>query len=370
MLKKSLRIAFVSLIGVFAAVCGSPAGLDDRAISLVVPAPGEQVATFAGGCFWCMEPPFEGLRGVQSVISGYTGGPEKDPTYGEVSSGRTGHTEAVQIVFNPTVISYEELLEIFWRSMDPTDAGGQFADRGTQYRPGIFVHDQQQREAATRSRTALESSGRFEKPVVVEITDYETFYPAEAYHQDYYWTNPGHYKAYRKGSGREGFLKGVWGDEPESAASASRYTKPPMAELQERLDELQYQVTQQDATEPPFDNLYWDNKRDGIYVDVASGEPLFSSKDKYKSGTGWPSFDRPLIPGNILNVEDRTLFMVRTEVRSKNGDSHLGHLFDDGPATTGLRYCINSASLRFIEVVNLEKEGYGEFAEAFSKIPR
>ena len=268
------------------------------------------------------------------------------------------------------VISYDQLLEIFWRSMDPTDAGGQFADRGTQYRPGIFVHDEQQREAAMRSRAALETSGRFEKPIVVEITGYEAFYPAEAYHQDYYWTNPGHYKAYRKGSGREGFLKGVWGDEPESAASASRYTKPPMAELQERLDELQYQVTQQDATEPPFDNLYWDNKRDGIYVDVASGEPLFSSKDKYKSGTGWPSFDRPLIPGNILNVEDRTLFMVRTEVRSKNGDSHLGHLFDDGPATTGLRYCINSASLRFIEVVDLEKEGYGEFADAFSKIPR
>lgn len=183
------------------------------------PAAGEQLATFAGGCFWCMEPPFEGRPGVLSVVSGYTGGPEKNPTYRQVSGGRTGHTEAVQIRFDPKLITYEQLLDIFWKSMNPTDAGGQFADRGSQYRPGIFTHDPAQRTAALASKAALAKSGRFRKPIVVEVTEFKSFWPAEAYHQDYYRTNPGRYKRYSRGSGRVGFLRRVWGDDAAGAKS-------------------------------------------------------------------------------------------------------------------------------------------------------
>lgn len=303
----------------------------------------------AGGCFWGVQEYFSRIGGVMETSVGYANGKTENPTYYDIP--KTGHAETVYIRYDSEKLGLSRLLGYYFNIIDPTVKNRQGNDIGAQYRTGIYYTDEEDR-AIIESVISKEQE-KYGKEIVTEVTRLEHYYPAEEYHQGYLKKNPNGYCHIDFST-----LPGPSTEEN----SAGIYKRPSEKELKESLTELQYRVTQENATEPPFANEYWDNHNKGIYVDIVTGQPLFISSDKYDSGCGWPSFTRPIDENTIDKETDTSHFMLRTEVRSKLGDSHLGHVFEDGPRDKGgLRYCINSASLKFIPVEQMEKEGYGSY---------
>jgi peptide methionine sulfoxide reductase msrA/msrB len=330
----------------------------------------------AGGCFWCVEADLEKLQGVLGVVSGYAGGTTENPTYGNYSKG--GHREVVLVTYNPSVVSFREIMIYALKHMDPTDPDGSFGDRGVEYAPAFYYMNESEKQAIEGVISRVDELNVYEDPVAALVLQEPQFWPAEDYHQDYYkgTLSALKYKYYRNASGRDDFIKKHWGDDtgptlpgetdPYDVSQWEGFEKPSDAKLKEDLTAVQYKITQQNGTEPAFSNEYWDNHEAGIYVDVVSGEPLFSSTDKFDSGTGWPSFTKPIYPDAVTEHADYKLIVKRTEIRSRIADSHLGHVFNDAPAELGgIRYCMNSAALRFVQKEDMEKEGYGQFLALF-----
>ena len=310
---------------------------------------------FAGGCFWGVEEYFSRIPGVKSTSVGYANGTAEHPDYRSVCSGRTGHAETVRIQYDTRLVSLALLVRQFFKIIDPLSINRQGNDVGSQYRTGIYYLD-----TADRNELAAlmdEEQAKYPQPLAVELLPLKKFWLAEEYHQKYLQKNPGGYCHIDFSS-----LKDIPGtaQADDDILSPSRYRKLSDEELRKRLTPEEYYVTQQAGTEPAFSGKFWNHSEPGIYVDAATGEPLFSSADKFDSGCGWPSFCRP-VSDEVLRVRlDTSHGMRRIEVRSRSGDSHLGHVFDDGPQELGgLRYCINSAALRFVPLQSLEEEGYG-----------
>ncbi len=343
-----------------------------------------KTAIVAGGCFWCVETDFEKAPGVLDVVSGYSGGRTKSPNYENYASG--GHREVALVTYDPRIISYSGIVEWLIKHIDPTNTRGQFKDKGLQYSPAIYYADDEEKEQAAEVIEAINKLKVFRTKIRIAIEPREEFWPAEEYHQNYHHKNQLKYSFFRLQSGRDAFINRYWGarayklelpgSQPDSAKDVSAdsdvaelyspwrdFEKPPGSELRKTLTPLQFQVTQRDSTEQAFKNEYNANKKPGIYVCIVSGAPLFSSRDKFESGTGWPSFLRPITPEVVsYKVDRKNIFLgPRMEVRSKIGDTHLGHVFDDVPQLNGRRYCMNSAALRFIPKEEMEKQGYGAF---------
>ena len=319
-----------------------------------------------------MEPLLESQPWVEWVYSWYTGWTQETATYELTSAKDTDHREAIKVVYDPAIISYGDLVELFWTQIDPTDEWGQFNDRWFVYSTAIYYSNDKEKLTAQLSKNNLAVSKRFDSPIVTPIEQAKPFYLAEEYHQDYYKKNPIRYNAYALGSGRKSFIKDNWQDRIDELTVKTEISDNKKImndkDLRERLTPLQYKVTQEEWTEPAFQNEYWDNKEDGIYVDIIDGTPLYSSTDKFDSGTGWPSFTKAIDDDNISEHTDTRFFMTRTEVRGEKSDSHLGHIFPDAPAELGgIRHCINSASLRFVPLDEMEDAGYGEYVKMFEE---
>ncbi|MDR0564146.1 MAG: bifunctional peptide-methionine (S)-S-oxide reductase MsrA/peptide-methionine (R)-S-oxide reductase MsrB [Azoarcus sp.] len=308
---------------------------------------------FAGGCFWGVEEYFSRIPGVQDVTVGYANGTKENPTYEEVCSGKTGHAETVHVRYDPKTISLTTLAEQFFKIINPISVNRQGNDIGSQYRTGMYYTNDADKKIL--ASVMAEVQKKYNKPLAVELQPIKNYFLAEEYHQDYLKKNPGGYCHISFDS-----LKDI--QPPKTGLiNPNLYSKPSDEELKKILTPEEYNVTQNAGTERAFSGKFWNHKSPGIYVDIVTGEPLFSSADKFDSGCGWPSFTKPIDPAVITEHVDNSYGMKRTEVRSRVGNSHLGHVFDDGPKEKGgLRYCINSVSIRFVPYEEMDKQNYGE----------